>query len=533
MKIYSLVKNNKFFTVFSTVFLVWFIFLLILVLIGQRTVIFYDTLGQIDVSSEFISRYPVFRYILEPFAALAFLLKDEFTWMFIFLVFYPIFRGFYLILKKKGLLKSQKYRYMTYLIDDIISFSFQILTLSILIVGLYILIGFSVQGYFFVSRSFMVPIQFAVHLGYFLIIIKGSYTLIKLFHPKLRLNLSKKIQKSKGKSKLLRIKRESKLYVGIGVLLLSSSIILISTPFPPHEIIPTVPLEDDEFLFDFHVHTTFSDGWLTVEERVNWYIQQGISGAAFSDHDNLRGATTASNHVMEHGLDFTVFMAEEWTDNENDIHMNIFGLSEEIVPLQSYTPGGPLAMNASDTISYVKSNGGFIIVNHYNYDPNPEGGFGVPYTWNQLRDWGVDGFEIVNGGSYSGKYLQIRQFCLDNNLTCIGGSDIHTNEDLNTFIKMRLNDPTNLTITNIFETLKNNTHQVIAIDLYPEVVDFPGDINDFGFYVLEDFINYVLNMDLYQALSWILWLCIGYTLFFLVYRKVKSTNLRILKSKII
>lgn len=174
--------------------------------------------------------------------------------------------------------------------------------------------------------------------------------------------------------------------------------------------------------------------------------------------------------------------------------MNYYGVLEEIVPLQSYTPGGPVAMNASDTISYVKANGGYITVNHYNYDPNPSGGFGVPYTLDQLRDWGVDGFEIVNGGSYGGKYQQIRDYCLSNNLTCMGGSDIHTNEDLNTFIKMKLADPTNFTITNIFETLKNNTHEIIAINLNPEVIDFPGDLNDIGFYVLESYINYLFNL---------------------------------------
>jgi hypothetical protein len=192
MKIRSLLKNNKFFTIFSAIFLVWVVFLLILAIVGQRTVIFYDALGQTDVTSEFTSNYPVFRYILEPFAAFAFFLKDEFTWMFIFLIFYPIFRGFYLLLKNRGFFKSQKFRYLTYPIADIISFAFQVLTLSILIVGLYILIGFLVQGYFFVSRYFMVPIQFAVHLGVILIIIKVSYTLLKLFHPKLKLNLSKK-----------------------------------------------------------------------------------------------------------------------------------------------------------------------------------------------------------------------------------------------------------------------------------------------------------------------------------------------------
>ena len=534
MKIRSLIKNNKFFTILSVAFLIWIVFLVILSIIGQRTILFFDALGWNDVSSEYSSKLPLLRYMIEPFYAIAYILEYEFTWMFLFLLIYPIFRGIYLYLKKRGMFSSDKYRYLTYPLADILYFSFKVLTLSIMIVGIYILIGYLIQGYFFVSRYFMIPIQLAVHLSMILIFIKIGCVILKLLHPKLTLNLSTKFSKKKPrkKTKIRAIKRETVFYVGIGVLLLSANIVLISTPFPPHKIVPLVPLEDDEFLFDFHVHTTFSDGWLTVEERINWYMQQGISGAAFSDHDNIRGATMAQGYVIEHGLDFVVFMAEEWTDDENDIHMNYFGLAEEIVPLQSYTPGGPKAMNASDTISYVKSNGGYITVNHYNYDPNPSGGYGVPYSLDQLRDWGVDGFEIVNGANYGTKYQQIRNYCLNNNLACIGGSDIHTNEDLNTFIKLRLADPTNLTITNIFETLKNNTHEVIAINFYPKVIDFPSDLNDFGFYVLEDFINYILNMDLFQALSWIIWSTIGYLLILLIYRKVKTTDLRFLKDKI-
>jgi len=190
-------------------------------------------------------------------------------------------------------------------------------------------------------------------------------------------------------------------------------------------------------------------------------------------------------------------------------------------------------MNASDVINYVKANGGYITVNHYNVHDNPNGGIGVPYSLTQLRDWGVDGFEIVNSGSYSGKYVEIHDFCIANNLICMGGSDIHTNEDLNTFIKLKLADPTNLTFTNIFETLKNNTHEVIAIKHNPELVDFPGDLNDFGFYVLEDFINYIFNVDTYQALSWLIWSVIAYIILFLAYRKIKRVDLRLLKNKIL
>ena len=535
MKIRSFLRDNKFFSIISIIFLVWLVFLTFLSIFGQRTVIFYDVLGDVDVSSDFSSKLPLLRYFVEPFYVLAYILEYEFTWMFLFLIFYPISRGIYLLLKKKGFFSSKKYAYISYPISDILYFIFKVLALSILIVGIYILIGFMIQGYFFVSRFFMVPVQIAVHSGMILIFIKIGFTLLKLHHPKLKLDLSKKFLKNKTKRKPKRqtIKREIVFFIGMVMILLSTNVVLLSTPFPPHKIIPTIPLEDDEFLFDFHVHTTFSDGWLTVEERINWYIQQGISGAAFSDHDNIRGAKMAQRYVEEQNLDFVVFIAEEWTDNaaNPDFHMNYYGLAEEIVPPMSDNPITEV-MNGSETIEYVKSKGGYIIVNHYNYDPNPSGGYGLPFTLDQLRDWGVDGFEITNGGSYGSKYQQIRNYCLNNNLTCIGGSDIHTCEDLNNFVKLKLDDPTNLTITNIFETLKENTHEVIAINLNPKVVDFPGDLNDFGFYIFEDFINYILNMGLSQTLAWIIWSLIWYTLLFLIYRKTKKADIRFLKDKI-
>jgi hypothetical protein len=285
-------------------------------------------------------------------------------------------------------------------------------------------------------------------------------------------------------------------------------------------------LDEDEFLFDFHVHTIFSDGWLTPEERVLWYIDQGIDGAAFSDHDNIRGANLAQKFVEEKKLPFVVFIAEEWTDHENDIHMNYYGLAEEIVPIESYIPGGPRALNASDTIAYVKAHGGYITVNHYNYKPNPNGGYGVPYNLSQLKSWGVDGFEIMNGGSYGGKYQLLRDYCLDNNLTCIGGSDIHLNEPLNTFVKIKLADPSNITISSIFETMKSNlNHEIIGIELYPQRIDFSEDLEELGFYVIEDFINYFLNMDAYQSISWISWSVGVYLIILIIKKRIKRSKL--------
>ncbi|MFX0032976.1 MAG: PHP domain-containing protein [Promethearchaeota archaeon] len=537
MKLKTFIKKNKFFSILTLVFITWIAFLIILAIINKKTVIFWDNITNTDVSSYYSIVLPVSRYILEPIAQLSFILEMEFTWMFLFFIIYPILRIIYLVLRKKGRFQSEKYKLLSIPLTDIVKFSFKILTSTVLIIALIMLIGYLIQGYFFVARYFMIPIQIGIHLCIILIAIKILYTFLKLFHPKLRFNYSKKLQKisrRKGNKRLNNIKRELIYLVGIGSILLSSNIVLISFPFPTQKIVPTIPLDDDEFLLDFHVHTIYSDGWLTPEERVLWYIEQGISGAAFSDHDNIRGALAAQQFVEENGLNFLIFMAEEWTDNDNDIHMNYYGVAEELMPVQYYTPGGPLALNISDTINYVKSQGGYIVVNHYNTNPNPNGGYGVPYNLTQLRDWGVDGFEIVNGGSYGGKYQQIRDFCVLNNLICIGGSDIHTNEPLNTFVKIKLADPSNLTIANIFETMKNNTnHEVIAIDLNPKIVDFPNDLNDLGFYIFEDFINYYLNMDPYQCISWIVWSWVIYVIIFLLYRKTKKVDIELLKHKIL
>ncbi|MHA2473640.1 MAG: PHP domain-containing protein, partial [Promethearchaeota archaeon] len=307
-------------------------------------------------------------------------------------------------------------------------------------------------------------------------------------------------------------------------LLVGANILLISTPFPTHNI--KTNLAPDEFLFDFHIHTTMSDGWISPEQRVDYYLDHGISGAAFTDHDNIRGALLAQKYVQANNLNFTVWVGEEWTDNANDIHMNYFGINEEIVAPLSKTPSGiPLALNASDMIDYIKGKGGYVIVNHYNFDPNPQGGLGIPYSLEQLCEWGVDGFEIVNGDHVED--AGIRNFCLANtnrfneSLICIGGSDIHTSEDLNAFVKLRLDSPSNKSIDNIFRNLRNNTHSVITINLRANVVDFPGELNDLGFDNFERFLNYLLNLNSIQALSWICWSSIFYVIFLLVYKKRK------------
>ena len=56
-------------------------------------------------------------------------------------------------------------------------------------------------------------------------------------------------------------------------------------------------------------------------------MDQGIHGAAFSDHHNLGGAIHAQDYVDRRNLDFTVIKAQEFTDDPEGIHLNIYGES--------------------------------------------------------------------------------------------------------------------------------------------------------------------------------------------------------------
>ncbi len=534
MSLRNFIKRNRAFSIASMGFLVWIVFLIILSVTNKREIIFLDVLNSYpgtDVSSEYNSLVPLFRYFIEPLAGIAFIIGMDFEYLIAFTIIYPIYRLVYLFLKKLGRFNTKKFKKLKPPVFNYVNFVFKVFSLTVIIIAVVILIGYLISGYYFVSRHFMVIIQLGIRICFVLLIVKISYLFIILLHPKLKFKNSseKKLKKVKRNSKLSKysdtIKLELTYFVGIIYLMLALNILLISTPFPTHWI--NADLDSDEFLFDFHVHTTMSDGWITPEQRVMWYIEHGIDGAAFTDHDNIRGAIIARNYVESNGLNFIVWIGAEWTDNELDIHMNYYGLEEEIVaPMSKTRMGTTLALNASEMITYVKNKGGYVIVNHYNYDPNPQGGFGVPYTLEQLRDWGVDGFEIINGEDVEA--MEIREFCLNNtnsyneSLICLGSSDIHTSEELNAFVKLKLDDPTNKTINNIFKNLRKNNHSVITINLFSNQVNFPRVLNDLGFKLLEDYLNYLLNLNSFQTLSWIVWSSIGYVLFFLTYRKIKK-----------
>lgn len=525
------IKDNKIFSILTFLFIAWIALLIWLSIFGSREVYFYDALDEKEVSSKYSSKVPLLRYIIEPIIGISLNLDAGFVSGMFFL--FIISRISYIFLKKKGYFQSEKASLLWYPVKDFIRFSFITLFFTFLSCILIALVIFLI-AYYYITLYWMMLVQIALHIAFILIILKGIYLVTKFLHPNLKLNyLEKKrfqIKERQSTSyKLSRIlRKESTYFLGIAFLFVSSSLIVTSVLFPLHTI--ETDLDNDEFIFDFHVHTTMSDGWLSPEERVQWYIDHGIMGAAFSDHDNLKGAIAARKYVEQYDLDFYVIQAEEWTDNSNDIHMNIFGLDETIVPLESEMEDGPKAMNAEDTIKYVKKKGAYIIVNHYNYNENPDGGYGTPYTLKELRNWGVDGFEIVNGGGLQAE--EIREFCLDNDLICLSVTDMHGNEELDSFTKFKLDDPDDIDLDSIFDSLYENKHECVAININPKYANIPLlDTLELG--IFRKFAEYLLNLDRFQCLSWIIWSCGIFALFSYTFKRAKRLDVNQLKEKIL
>ena len=501
MTIGNFIKKNKVFTFALMCFIAWIVVLSVIMITATREVTFYDVLNQKDVSSEYTSTLPLVRYLIEPFAGFTFMMGANYEVLVAFLVSVIVFRVIFNIVKQRGMIKSEKAKLLWYPFKDLIRFTFIIVSILLPIALLTLLFGGLLLGFYFINLYFMLMVQLFVSLGVLFIFIKAVYLLVKGLHPQLKYNYNakKRFQKREVEStgyKAMRIWRRETAYVfGISIAVFAGTLFMVTIPFPTQVI--GADLAEDEFLFDFHVHTTFSDGYLTPEERVEWYISQGIQGAAFSDHDNLRGATAAQAYVELMGYDFIVIKSEEWTDhgmNEGPtypFHMNIYGLDEVLVPPESETPewfDGPKSMNASDTIQYVKANGGFVTVNHYNERNNTEfGGLGKPFNYTQFLEWGVDGFELSRNEHI------LREFCLNNSLAALAASDNHGNEPIDEFMRIKFADPTNLTIENIFATLKTNVTdniQAVKIDLNPNRFEFlPEKLKTLELQFIEDIVE--------------------------------------------
>ncbi|MHA1230600.1 MAG: PHP domain-containing protein [Candidatus Helarchaeota archaeon] len=436
MKLMHYLKKNKISTVLIGVFIVWVIFLIYFLINSRNNPQFIEVISQVNVSSEYKLEIPILRYLIEPIIGLTFILADvQFGLLLGVIIIYLIFRISCLILNRTILKDSKKHRILFIFVENTMNFFLISMLINLLLISIIFIIGYITYGFLFLNHNWQIILQWSIFFQICLLSAKVIYNFFIFYHPKKTLK-SKKIKKFKDVRKNNeKIKWKWIKYIKIGlrefkfliVVILFFIVILVSllgTPFPTSKI-TALNLKDDEILIDFHVHTTMSDGFLTPEERVEWYIRQGLHGAAFTDHQNTRGAQRALNYVKNKGYDFIVIIGQEYTCTNPPIHLNIYGIEEDITPIEyEGDPYSPNCMNTSDMIKYVKNKGGYVIVNHYYAADDPA----MPFNYTQLMLWGVDGFEVANSGHPYPD--EIRQFCIANNLIMLSNTDEHTNREL-------------------------------------------------------------------------------------------------------
>ena len=523
MTLKEFIKQNKLFFAITVLFLTWIGILLTFSLLFTRQVAFYNYLADEYVTDRYSANIPLIRYLIEPIVGIAFYLTLESAALpLTLLVGYIVYRIIYGSLRTTDKIKSKKFKLLSNMGREMIWFAGKLCLIIIGILVGYYLIALSLVGDEYAAYGMFYFLELVIWGGILVFALKLGYVLYKYYHPALKLNYQKRIDKWRRRNKFLRITQKELIYCfGFLFLFLSTTVVLKMSLLPTFEI-ETDEMEEGEILVDFHSHSTESDGWLTPEERVMWYIQHGIHVAAISDHDTPDGSLRAQKFVEEHDLDFTVMMAQEYSASDN--HLNIYGLEERIIPIESEYEGGPTAMNISEMIEYVKGKGGYVTVNHYNREEDR-----TPYSLEDYRDMGVDGFEIINKQDLQTE--NIREFCLDNNLIALSGSDMHFNHELYSFIRLKLNDPGNYSLDNIFESLSKNEHETVLIENNPERVKFEGIWSDFEEF--ENFLNYLLNLDSLQYLSWILWTLGIYLVMTLIYRRIKNLRIAKLQEKIL
>lgn len=177
---------------------------------------------------------------------------------------------------------------------------------------------------------------------------------------------------------------------------------------------------------DFHMHTVFSDGevWPTIRVEEAWH--DGLDAIAITDHieytphkNDIPVNYNRSYEIAKKSgsyLGITVIKGAEITRDMPPGHMNALFL-KDVNPL--------VKDDWKEVVTEAKKQGAFIFWNHPGwvsqlidrktlwYDEHTQ----------MVNDKILNGAEIINSHDY---YPEIHDWCLQNNLTMFGNSDVHS-----------------------------------------------------------------------------------------------------------
>lgn len=173
---------------------------------------------------------------------------------------------------------------------------------------------------------------------------------------------------------------------------------------------------------DFHMHTVFSDGQVWPPVRVVEAWRQGLDAISITDHieyqphkddvptSHNRPYELAAGPARTHNL--LLIKAAEITRDTPPGHFNALFLEDA---------GRLDTKDFLEAIQRANQQGAFVIWNHQAWKGAEKGQWLQVHTTIYAKKW-LHGMEVCNGGSY---YPDAHRWCLEKNLTMIGGSDLH------------------------------------------------------------------------------------------------------------
>lgn len=138
----------------------------------------------------------------------------------------------------------------------------------------------------------------------------------------------------------------------------------------------TIQPDSCPYSYNFHMHTTCSDGRLMPEDLLEQAVNIGLKGLAITDHHSVRGYRRAQSWLEQHQQDFlpSTPMPHLWTGVEitsdlvgTEVHILGYAFDPKHPSLEPYLQGRtlhPREAQASDVIESIHQAGGLAVLAH-------------------------------------------------------------------------------------------------------------------------------------------------------------------------
>ncbi len=284
-------------------------------------------------------------------------------------------------------------------------------------------------------------------------------------------------------------------------------VIIVFIPLPNNTIVNNA---ENTILVNTHSHNDFShDGLISQEGLWKWHKRNGFDAFYITDHNNhdktFDFVQQQLNDIFP--IEPLVMCGEEISASN---HLSMLGLKAKF-STQRFTD--------STAINLTHSGRGAIIVNHW-FD-------GEHKSMEYYKNLGVDGFEIENTAlerTYNREvYKRIKTFCEANNLIMLGGVDFHGYGNAcslwNAFAIPGWHDLDPASKEDaILNVIKTRDQSKLDVLLYTDRPYYTEE--NLFFSPLVTLFNYFRTLNVYQIISWIIWiLLIGF-----VRNKISNSN---------